>query len=117
MDMDRYDDSFSFFNSIHIHSFSFVGGVTLKAIMVQLQCIDACLDTFSDELCQVNTCVGCIARQQACLGGFIKSPSLSPEASKDKDDGGDSNGDDSDGDDDEDEASSFFGNEEMTASQ
>ena len=31
------------------------GGVTLDAIMAQLQRIDACLDTLSDELCQVNT--------------------------------------------------------------
>ena len=33
------------------------GGVTLEAIMAQLQHMDARLDTFSDELCQVNTCV------------------------------------------------------------
>ena len=30
---------------------SFVGGVTLEAIMAQLVCMDACLDTLSDELC------------------------------------------------------------------
>ena len=30
---------------------SSVAGVTLEAIMVQLQCMDACLDTLSDELC------------------------------------------------------------------
>ena len=41
---------------------SFVGGVTLDAIMTQLQHIDARLDTLTDELCQVNTRVGCIAR-------------------------------------------------------
>ena len=41
---------------------SFAGGVTHEAIMAQLVCIDACLDTLSDELCQVNTRVGCITR-------------------------------------------------------
>ena len=60
----------------------------------------------------MNTCVGCIARQQARLGGFVESPSPSPEAFEDEDNGGDSDG----GDADEDEASSSFGDEEMTAS-
>ena len=40
---------------------SFTGGVTLEDIMAQLMRMDAWLDTLSDELCQVNTCVGCIA--------------------------------------------------------
>ena len=40
---------------------SSTGGVTLKDIMVQLQRIDAHLDTFTDELCQVNTRVSRIA--------------------------------------------------------
>ena len=40
---------------------SSTGDVTLEAIMTQLQRMDACLDTFIDELCQVNTCVGRIA--------------------------------------------------------
>ena len=60
--------------------------------MAQLQRMDARLDTLSDELCQVNTRVGRIARLQARLGGFVKSLSLSPETSEDKDDNGDSNG-------------------------
>ena len=60
----------------------------------------------------MNTCVGCIARRQARLGGFIESPSPSPKAFEDEDDGGDSNG----GDADEDKASSSFGDEEMTTS-
>ena len=34
---------------------SIAGGVTLDAIMTQLQHMDARLDTLSDELCQVNT--------------------------------------------------------------
>ena len=42
---------------------SSTGGVTLEAIMAQLVCMDARLDTLSHELCQVNTCVGHIARQ------------------------------------------------------
>ena len=71
------------------------GGVTLDAIMAQLQNIDAHLDILSDELCQVNTCVGHIARQQAHLGGLIESPSPPPEASKDDDDS-DNNDDDKD---------------------
>ena len=43
-------------------SFSSMGGVTLEDIMAQLVLIDAHLDTFSDELCQVNTRIGRIAR-------------------------------------------------------
>ena len=50
---------------------SSAGGVTLNAIMVQLQCIDARLDTLSDKLYQVNTRVSRITRQQAHLGGFM----------------------------------------------
>ena len=60
----------------------------------------------------MNTYVGCIARRQARLGGFVESPSPSLEAFEDEDNGGDSDG----GDADEDEASSSFGDEEMTAS-
>ena len=37
--------------------------VTLENIMSQLQRMDARLDTLSDELCQVNTYVGRIARR------------------------------------------------------
>ena len=40
---------------------SSAGGVTLKAVMVQLQCMNAHLDTLNDELYQVNTHVGHIA--------------------------------------------------------
>ena len=43
-------------------SSSSAGGVTLNAIMAQLQRMDAHLDTFSDVLCQVNTQVGRITR-------------------------------------------------------
>ena len=75
---------------------SSMGGVILDVIMAQLQRMDACLDTFSDELCQVNTYVGCIARRQAHLGGFVESPSLPLEASKTFEDDDDSNDDDDD---------------------
>ena len=91
---------------------SSVGGVTLDVIMVRLQCMDACLDTLSDELYQVNIRVGHIARQQARLGGFVESPSPSLEASKEEDEDDDGDSDD-DGDKDED-ASSFI-DDEMTA--
>ena len=64
-------------------------GVTLEAVMAQFQRMDAHLDTFSDELCQVNTRHSHIARRQARLG-------------------------DSDGDD-EDENANSSGDEEMTA--
>ena len=70
--------------------------MTLVVVMVQLQRMDACLDTLSDELCQVNTRVGRIARQQARLGGFVESPSPSLEASANKDDDGDFDDDDDD---------------------
>ena len=74
--------------------------------MAQLQRMDACLDTLSDELCQVNTRVGRIARLQTRLGGFVQSPSPSPEPSKDEDDDGDSNDDDDDYDKEDEDASS-----------
>ena len=89
-----------------------MGGVTLEAVMAQPQCMDACLDTLNDELCQVNTHVGRIAWQQACLSGFVESSSPSPEAPKDGDDNGGFDGDD---DDDEDKDASSSSDEEMTA--
>ena len=46
--------------------------------MVQLQRMDACLDTLSTELYQVNIRVGCIARRQAIIGGFAPKPTPSP---------------------------------------
>ena len=88
---------------------SSVGGVTLEAVMAQLQRMDARLDTLTTEMYQVNTRVGRITRQQACLRGFIESPSPSLEASEDKDDDGDSGSD-------ADEDASSFGDDEMIAS-
>ena len=38
--------------------------------MAQLQHMNACLDTLSDELCQVSTRVGRITRRQAEMGGY-----------------------------------------------
>ena len=67
---------------------SSVGRVTLEAIMAQIVHMDARLDTLSDELCQVNTHVGRIARQQAVMDGFIVASSPSPPTSEDESDDG-----------------------------
>ena len=75
---------------------------------MQLQHMDACLDTLSTELYQVNVRVGRIARRQAIMGGFAleASPPPSPVAfdfeDKDDDDGDD---DDASADDDGDASS------------
>ena len=53
--------------------------------MTQLVCMDARLDTLSNELCQVNTRVGRIACQQAMMSGYTVASSL--EASEDESDG------------------------------
>ena len=95
--IEKVTPSASFAHSTSAPSFS-AGGVILETIMAQLQCMDACLDTFSDELCQVNTRVSRIATQQAHLDGFVASPSPSPEASEDDDDDFDDDDDDEDGD-------------------
>ena len=89
---------------------SSTGGVTLKDIMVQLQRINVHLDTFTDELCQVNTRVSRIARCWARFGGFATSRSPSLEASANED------GEDSDDGVNVDAASSF-NDDEMTTSQ
>ena len=60
--------------------------------------MDARLDTLSDKLCHVNTCVGRIARQQAAMGGFTAYTFPSPPTLKDESDDG-SNNDDADEDD------------------
>ena len=77
--------------------------------------MDARLDTLTNEMSQVTTHVGYIARRQARLGGFVASHSSSPQASEDEDDD-DGSGDDDD-DEDEDEDASSSGDEEMIASQ
>ena len=67
--------------------------------MAQLVRMDACLNTLSDKLHQVNAHVGCIAQRQAAIGGFIAHTSPSPPASEDESDDG-SGSDDADEDDD-----------------
>ena len=79
---------------------SSTGGVTLEAIMAQIMCMNTRLDTHSDELCRVNTHIGCIAQRQAIMGGFTVASSPSFEASEDKSDDGYSS-DDADKDDDD----------------
>ena len=88
---------------------SSAGGVTLEAIIAQLVRMDACLDTLSDELCQVNTRVGRIAQRQAAMGGFIAYTSPSPPALEDENDEEDEN-DDAD----EDDGASLPSDDEMS---
>ena len=88
-------------------STSTAGGVTLKAIMVQLQRMEADfdgrLDYLTDEMCPMNTQVGRISCKQARMVGFAPSPSPEhPTASPSEDD--------------EDDASSP-GDDKMTTSQ
>ena len=72
--------------------------------------MDACLDTLSDKLCQVNTSVGRITRRQVTMGGFTTYTFPSPPTSEDKSDDG-SNSDDAD----EDEDASSSSDDEITA--
>ena len=49
--------------------------------------MNACLDTLSDELCQVNTRVGCIAWRQVEIGGYtMPFTPVSPTDESDADD-------------------------------
>lgn len=52
--------------------------------MAQLQHMNTCHDTLSDELYQVNTRVGRIAQCQSVICGFVSSPPPTLEASKDE---------------------------------
>ena len=74
-------------------STSMAGGVTLEAIMAQLQWMEADfgghLDYLTDEMYQMNNRVNRIACRQARIGGFAPSLSPSPEASADKGDDAD----------------------------
>ena len=56
--------------------------------MAQLVHIDAHLDTLSDKLCQVNTCVGHIAQRQAAMGDFTTTSSPSPPTFENESDDG-----------------------------
>ena len=65
------------------------------------------LDYLSDEMCQMNTRIGCIACRQSRLGGFL--PSLDHDPSKESSNDGDDDGDDA--------SSSNYNDDEMTISQ
>ena len=65
------------------------------------------LDHLSDEMCQMNTRIGCIARRQSCLAGFSPSPTPKPTEVSSSDGG----------DDDNDDASSSKIDDEMAVSQ
>ena len=79
--------------------------------MTQLQRMDACLDTLSTELYQVNVRVGRIARQQATMGSFAPKPTPSPPHpvafDSDVEDDNDGDGDNDDALDDDGDASSI----------
>ena len=72
--------------------------------MMQLQRMDARLDTLSTELYQVNVRVGRIARRQVTMGGFAPEPTPSPphpvasDSDAEDDDGDNDNTLDDDGD-------------------
>ena len=80
--------------------------------MVQLQRMDARLDTLSTELYYMNVRVGCIARRQAIIGGFAPKPTPSPphlvasDSDANDDDDDDDDGDDDDASDDDGDANS-----------
>ena len=68
--------------------------------MVQLQCMDARLDTLSTKLYQVNVCVGRITRRQATMGGYAPEafPPPPPPVASESEDDDDDDSDDADGD-------------------
>ena len=75
--------------------------------------MDAHLDTLSDELCQVNTRVGRIARRQAEMGGYtMPSTLVAPADKSDVDDANDD--DDADSDDEDDGDASSPSDDEMS---
>ena len=76
--------------------------------MAQFQRMDACLDTLSIELYQVNVRIGCIARRQATMGGFAPEafPPPPPPVASDFEDEDDDDSDDNDASDDDDENAS-----------
>ena len=76
------------------------GDVSLGDIMVQLQRMDARLDTLSTELYQANIRVDHIARRQVAIGGFAPEPTPSPPHPVASDSNAEDD-DDDDGDDDD----------------
>ena len=81
--------------------------------MAQLVHMDARLDTFSDELYQVNTRASSITQGQAVMSVFTTSSSPSPQASEDASDDDGFSGDDAI----EDDGASSSSDEEMITSQ
>ena len=69
--------------------------------MVQLQRMDARLDTLFMELYQVNVRVSRIARWQATMGGFAPEPTPSPPHPIASNSDAEDDDDDGDGDDDD----------------
>ena len=73
--------------------------------MVQLQRMDAPLDTLSTKLYRVNIRVGRIAQRQATMGSFAPEPTPSPPhpvaSNSDAEDDDDNDGDDDDASDDD----------------
>ena len=74
--------------------------------MMQLQLMDARLDTLFIELYQVNICVDCIARRQAIMGGFAPEASPPPPLAASEDENDDDDATASEDDDDGDASSS-----------
>ena len=66
--------------------------------MVQLQRMDAHLDTLSTQMYQVNVYVGHIARRQATMDGFAPDATPSPPSVDSNSDDDDASEDDDDGD-------------------
>ena len=83
--------------------------------MAQLQRMDACLDTLSTELYQVNVHVGSIARRQAIMGGFAPETSPPPLlVASDSEDEDDDDGDDDNALDDDDDRDASSADEMST---
>ena len=38
----------------------------------------SCLDHLTNEMCQMNTRISCIACRQSCVDGFVPSPERDP---------------------------------------
>ena len=78
--------------------------MSLGDIMAQLQRMDACLDTLSTELYQVNIHVDRIAWRQVIMDGFALEASPPPPlVASDSEDEDDDDGDDDDASDDNDD--------------
>ena len=98
--MEKIDPTASVVPSSFAPSSSIVGGVTLEAIMAQLQRMQVDfggrLDYLTNEMCQMKTLEARIARRQARMTGLAPSPSPSIEASLDDDDENDASSFDDD---------------------